>query len=224
MMTLGKRRWLAGSLGTGLVLLLVLLAYLDTLGDPDAPERLVLTDVATYQAPPPPPPPPSRPTNSRGGGSTGELLARETSRAPVLDVMQLDVRFAAVVGEMSLGGLGKGIGVGSGDGTGDGSGGGFGLVTLSELDQPPTVVSAPVFPFPDEASALGLTEFDLQYKILIDEEGRTYPIVLIQNPFSSLNSEFLEWASRVRFSPPTRLGIPVRTEYTWPVKVKWDGR
>jgi hypothetical protein len=220
MMTLRKRRWLAGSLGTGLVLLLVSLAYLDTLGDPEAPERLVLTDVTTYQAPPPPPPPPARPNNARRGGSTGELLPSESSRAPVLDVMQLDVRFAAVVGEMNLGGLGKGIGVGSGDGTGDGSGGGFGLVTLSELDQQPTVVSAPVFVYPKEAVDRGIAEFELRFHILIDEEGRTYPIAIVQNPFPALSTEFLDYVARVRFTPPTRLGIPVRTEYLWPIKIK----
>jgi hypothetical protein len=215
-----KRRWLAGSLGTGLVLLLVLLAYLDTLGDPTAPERLVLTDVTTFEEPPPPPPPPSRPSEKRSGGSTGALAPFETSRAPVLDVMQLDVRIAATIGELNLGGLGKGIGVGSGDGTGDGSGTGFGLVTLSELDQPPTVVSAPVFVYPDEAVARGLDEFELQFHILIDEEGRTYPLAITQNPFPPLAAEFLDYASRVRFSPPTRLGIPVRTEYSWPLKIK----
>jgi hypothetical protein len=220
MMTLRKRRWLAGSLGTALVLLLLLVAYLDTLGDPSAPQRLVLTDVTTYEAPPPPPPPPPRPRETRSGGSTGSFLPLDTSRAPVLDVMQLDVQFAARVGDMNLGGLGRGIGVGSGDGTGDGTGTGFGLALLSELDQIPMVVSAPVFPYPDEAIARGLTEFDLRYEILIDEEGRTYPIALVQNPFPSLNAEFLQWASRVRFSPPTRLGIPVRTEYQWPVKIK----
>lgn len=220
MMTLRKRRWLAGSLGTGLMLLMVLLAYLDTLGDPVAPERLVLTDVTTYQAPPPPPPPPSRPNNKRSGGSTGELVPSESSRAPVLDVMQLDVRFAAVVGEVNLGGLGKGVGVGSGDGTGDGSGGGFGLVTLSELDQEPTVVSAPVFVYPKEAVDRGIAAFDLYFHILIDEEGRTYPLAMVESPFPSLNNQFLEYASKVRFTPPTRLGIPVRTEYFWPVRIK----
>ena len=218
MMTVRKRRWLAGSLGTGLVLLLLLVAYLDTLGDPSGPERLVLTDVTTYEAPPPPPPPPTRPRESRSGGSTGAFLPLDTSRAPVLDVMRLDVQFAARVGELNLGGLGQGIGVGSGDGTGDGTG--FGLATVSELDQIPIVVSAPIFPYPKEATALGLAEFDLRYHIMIDEEGRAYPIALIQNPFPSLNAEFLEWASRVRFSPPTRLGIPVRAEYSWPVKTK----
>ena len=216
MMTLRKRRWLAGSLGTGLVLLLLLVAYLDTLGDPSGPERLVLTDVTTYQAPPPPPPPPPRPREARSGGSTGAFLPLDTSRAPVLDVMQLDVQFAARVGELSLGGLGQGIGAGSGDGTGDGAG--FGLATLAELDQVPMVVYAPVFPYPDEASARGLAEFDLRYHMLIDEEGRGYPIALLQNPFPSLSNEFLEWASKVRFTPPTRLGIPVRAEYSWPVK------
>jgi hypothetical protein len=220
MMTVRKRRWLAGSLGTGLVLLLLLIAYLDTLGDPSGPEHLVLTDVTTYEAPPPPPPPPARPKEARSGGSNGSFLPLDTSRAPVLDVMRLDVQFAARVGELNLGGLGQGIGVGSGDGTGDGTGTGFGLATLAELDAIPMVVSAPVFPYPDEATARGLAEFDLRYEILIDEEGRTYPIALIQNPFPSLSSEFLEWASRVRFSPPTRLGIPVRTEYQWPVKIK----
>jgi hypothetical protein len=132
--------------------------------------------------------------------------------------MQLDVQFAARVGELNLGGLGQGIGVGSGDGTGDGAG--FGLAILSELDQVPMVVSAPVFPYPDEATRRGLLEFDLQYEIVIDEEGRTYPIAIVENPFPHLSGEFLEWASRVRFSPPTRLGIPVKTEYTWPVKIK----
>lgn len=214
-----KRRWLAGSLGTGLALLLVLIAYLDTLGGPDAPERFVLTDVTTYQAPPPPPPPPSRPSDSRNGGSRGELLAMQTSRVPALDAMQLDVRFAAEVGEPSFGGLGQGIGIGSGDGTGDGSGTGFGLVTLSELDQLPTVMSAPVFPYPDEAVERGIAEFDLRFHILIDEEGRTHPIAIVQNPFPSLTDELLEWASKVRFTPPTRLGIPVSTEYLWPVRI-----
>jgi hypothetical protein len=188
----------------------------------EAPERFVLTEVTTFEAPPPPPPPPTRPSNAPAGGSTGAQLTLRSSRAPIsLDKMDLKIEFAAAkVGNLNIAGLGEGRGLGVGDGTGNGSGFGYGLAGVSELDQTPIVVSAPTFPFPDEASALGLTEFDLQYQILIDEEGRTFPLVLLQNRFPSLNSEFLEWASRVRFSPPTRLGIPVSTEYTWPVKVK----
>jgi len=221
MMTSGKRRWLAVSLGTGLVLSLILLASLDTLGGLQAPERFVLTEVATYVPPLPPPPPPSRASDARSGGSMGTDLTLRSSRAPVdLDTMQLDIRFAATrSGNMNIAGLGEGIGVGTGDGTGDGSGAGYELATLSELDQVPIVVSAPLFPYPDEAIARGLTEFDLRFHILVDEEGFGHPIALLQNPFPSLNAEFMEWASRVRFTSPTRLGIPVRAEYQWPVKI-----
>ena len=218
MMTVRKRRLLAGALGTGLALLLVVLASLDTLGDLQGPERFALTEVTTFEAPPPPPPPPPRPAEARGGGSTGALLTMRSSRAPVtLDVMQLQFA-AAEVGPLDISGLGQGIGVGIGDGFGDGDG--FGLATLGELDQQPTVVSAPLFAYPPLAIAQGIMEFDLQFQILIDEEGRTYPIALVQNPFPPLARDFMDYASRVRFTPPTRLGIPVRTEFLWPVKIR----
>jgi len=77
-----------------------------------------------------------------------------------------------------------------------------------------------VFVYPGEATARGIAEFDLEYDIVVDEEGRPYPIALLRNPFPDLTQEFLDYASKVRFSPPTRLGIPVRTEYLWPVKIK----
>jgi hypothetical protein len=218
-MTVQQRRWLAASLGSGLTLLLLVIASLDTLGDLNAPERFALTTVAPLEALPPPPPPPSRPSNQRSGGSTGTELLLRSSRAPVaLDVMQLQVQFTAA--DLDISGLGRGIGVGTGDGTGDGSGTGFSLVTLSELDQQPTVVSAPVFAYPSLATQQGIAAFDLQFHIVIDEEGRVYPLAVVSNPFPPLSNEFLEYASRVRFTPPTRLGIPVRTEYLWPIRIK----
>ena len=135
--------------------------------------------------------------------------------------MKLDIQFAAAkVGDLNLAGLGSGVGLGVGDGIGDGSGSGYGLAGVSELDQVPMVVDAPPFAYPAEAAARGLPEFELKYHILIDEQGRTYPIELVENPFPALQTQFLEYASRVRFTPPTRLGIPVKTEYVWPVKIK----
>ena len=220
MMTVRQRRWVAGSLGTGLVLGLVFIASFDLSGNAKLPERFVLTEVTTFEAPPPPPPPPTSPSSAPGGGSTGAQLTLRSSRAPApLDKMQLDIQFAAAeVGALNIAGLGEGIGLGVGDGTGNGSG--FGLAGVSELDQIPMVVSAPPFPYPPEATARGLTEFNLKYHIVIDEQGRTYPIALVENPFPSLNAQFMAYAAQVRFSPPTRLGIAVRTEYVWPVKIK----
>ena len=222
MMTVRQRRWVAGSLGTGLVLGLVFIASFDLSGNKTKPERFVLTEVSTFEAPPPPPPPPPRPSNSPNGGSTGNEPRLRSSSAPVsLDTMKLDIQFAAAkVGNLNIAGLGKGIGLGVGDGVGDGNGSGFGLAGVSELDQVPMVVSAPVFAYPAEATARGLTEFNLKYHIVIDEQGRTYPIALVENPFPSLNAQFMAYAAQVRFSPPTRLGIPVKTEYVWPVKIK----
>ncbi|HZF30971.1 MAG TPA: hypothetical protein VE907_17780 [Gammaproteobacteria bacterium] len=221
-MTPRKRRWLAASLGTGLVLLLVVLASLDTLGSLNAPQRFELTEVTTFEPPPPPPPPPARPSAARNGGSTGRQLTLRSSQAPVaLDTMQLQVQFAAAeIGKLNIAGFGQGVGVGAGDGTGDGSGSGYELALVSELDQQPMVVSAPLFGYPKQATARGIVEFDLEFHILIDEQGRTYPIAIVQNPFPELAPQLLEYASKVRFSPPTRLGIPVRTEYLWPVRIK----
>src|SRR5262245_55833984 len=221
MMTVRQRRWLAGSLATGLVLALVVIASVALSGDAKAPERFVLTEVTTFEAPPPPPPPPPRGSNSANGGSTGNEPTLRSSRAPVsLDTMKLDIQFAAAeVGNLNIAGLGRGIGLGVGDGVGNGTGTGYGLAGISELDQVPMVVSAPPFAYPAEATARGLTEFNLRYHILIDEQGRTYPIALVENPFPSLNQQFMAYAAQVRFSPPTRLGIPVKTEYVWPVKI-----
>lgn len=212
-MTARQRRWLAGTLSVVLVALLLLLAGIDNRYAPEAPQGATRRAVELYEPPPPVPPPVS---DSRNGGATGTALTLESRRAPVaLDVMQLDVKLAvAEVGHLNLGGLGEGLGTG----TGDGSGFGDELVTLSELDQLPAVTSAPVFPYPAEATARGIEEFEVRFHILIDEEGRTYPLAIVENPFPSLGTELLEWASDVRFSPPTRLGIPVRTEYLWPVK------
>ena len=221
MMSVRQRRSLAASLATGLVLALVFIASFDLSGNKTQPERFVLTEVSTFEAPPPPPPPPPRPSNSPSGGSSGNEPVLRSSRAPVsLDTMKLDIQFAAAeVGNLNIAGLGNGIGVGVGDGVGNGNGSGYGLAGVGELDQVPMVVSAPAFAFPKEAADRGLTEFNLRYHIVIDEQGRTYPIALIENPFPSLNAQFMAFAAQVRFSPPTRLGIPVKTEYVWPVKI-----
>src|SRR5262245_22495041 len=221
-LTAPQRRWVAASLATGLVLALVFIASFDLSGNQTKPEHFVLTEVTTFEAPPPPPPPPPRPSNSPAGGSSGNEPTLRASRAPVsLETMNLNVQFAAAeIGNLNIAGLGKGIGLGVGDGVGNGSGTGYGLTGVSELDQVPMVISAPVFNYPGEATARGLTEFNLRYHIVIDEQGRTYPIGLVENPFPSLTGQFMAYAAQVRFSPPTRLGIPVKTEYVWPVKIK----
>ena len=118
MITVRKRRWLAASLATGLVLLLVFIASFDMRGNRQLPERFVLTEVATLEAPPPPPPPAPRPSGDlRSGGSTGMDLTLRRSTAPApLDTMKLDVQFAATEdGPLNIAGLGSSLSVSGAD-------------------------------------------------------------------------------------------------------------
>ncbi len=212
-MTALQRRWLAGSLAAGLLLLLLLVAGFDDLRDFKPEPAVVLREVETYQPPPPPPPPPPMPLRDAGSTAAPSLSLASSDEPVALKVMQLNVNLPA--GELGRVGNGLGgLGVEAGDGVDTQ------IVSLSELDALPHVVSAPPLDYPKEATERGVDQFRVMFHILIDEEGRTYPIEIVENPFPSLQKRFEEFASKVRFSPPTRLGVPVRTEYLWPVMMQ----
>lgn len=210
-MNAARRRWLSTVLAAGLMLSVVLIVLLDDLNSAEPPRTVVLREVQTYEPPPPPPPPPPTPLNE--GGSPGPAVMLASRADPVvLKTMNVDVALPTVgVNSLAAGGGGFGAGFGKG------SGSDLGLVSLSELDELPRVVSAPPFPFPKKAIDRGVKRFRVMFHILIDEQGRTYPVEIVENPFPSLQKELERFASEVRFSPPTRLGAPVRTEYLWPV-------
>jgi hypothetical protein len=208
-MTGPQRRWLSVVLGAGLVLLLMVITSFDDRHRLEPQETFELREVRIYEPPPPPPPPPPDFQGSRRAGPAMSLAPHET--AIVLDIMELDVKLA--VGE--LGDLGAG-----GWGIGDGAGAGLEIVSLAELDSAPAVMGSPVLVYPKEAIDLGITEFEVLVHILIDEEGRTYPIRIVDNPFPSFREDLERYVSGVVFSPPTRLGVPVRTEYLWPLLIR----
>jgi hypothetical protein len=206
-----RRRWLSTALAAGLMLSLVLIVAFDDLNSVEPPRTVVLREVQTYEPPPPPPPPPPAPLREAGSPGPSVMLASRTEPV-VLKTMDVDVALPTVgVSSIAAGGGGFGAAFGKG------SGSDLGLVSLSELDELPRVVSAPPFPFPKEAVEQGLKRFRVMFHILIDEQGRTYPVEIVENPLPSLQKELEQFASEVRFSPPTRLGVPVRTEYLWPV-------
>ena len=209
-MNAARRRWLSTVLAAGLMLALVLIVVFDDFNSASPPRTVVLREVQTYEPPPPPPPPPT-PLREAGSPGPSVMLASRTDPV-VLKTMNVDVALPTVgVSSLAAGGGGFGAGFGKG------SGNDLGLVSLSELDELPRVVSAPPFPFPKEAIEQGVKRFRVMFHILIDEQGRTYPVEIVENPFPSSQKELNRFASEVRFSPPTRLGVPVRTEYLWPV-------
>lgn len=206
-MTALQRQVLAGFLGTALLLFLLLLASLDNAFAPQPPELTAITEVQMYTPPPPPPPPPVS-QQQRSSSASPTLVLEEVQSDLVLRIMPLDVNLSP--GE--FGGSGSGIG-----GLGEGSGVDWGTVNLSELDGVPSVVSAPLLQYPESLSNQGIDDFRVQFHILIDEEGRTYPVRIVENPYPALVRELTAYAASVRFTPPTRLGVPVRVEYLWPV-------
>lgn len=205
-----RRRWLAGLAGGGLLVLLLLVVSFDDLYTAEPPDAVVLREVQIYEPPPPPPPPPPVARTDSSSAGPQLTLANPDNRI-ALEVMDVDVDLPAG----QLGNLGTGF-----PGTGEGTGSGLDIVALADLDELPRVVQAPALVYPDEAAERGIDEFRVFVHVLIDEEGRTYPLGLVQNPIPSFEQELMAYTSQVRFSPPMRLGIPVRTEYLWPLLIK----
>jgi hypothetical protein len=201
-----RRKLLAMLCGVGLLLALLALVFLDGFEVPEPPERVAVRDVQFYQAPPPPPPPA---TSRESSSQIGQPLSLTTIETPItLETMDLDVEIAAG----SFGDFGFGDG-----GLGEGLGEGLGKVGLGELDSLPYVISAPIYPYPIELSEAGIERFLVRLHILIDEEGVPRLLGIVENPHPSENQRIAEFVGDVRFTPPRKLGIPVSTEYLWPV-------
>jgi hypothetical protein len=217
-----SRRMLASCLGTLLLCVLLLVASLETGFEVERPPKIRMHEVRIYK---PPPPPPSPPMEQNAQDSPMPSLTRANAEDPVkLDFMALEVDMDAV----GVSGFGTG-GPGGGGGLGIWGGGGWGTIALSELDNVPMIRSAPLLRpdddnpllgWPKEAADQNIQEFVVQVHVAIDEEGRTYPIRIVRNPFPSMNAEILEFVSAVLYTPPTRMGVPVKTEYLWPLLIK----
>jgi len=211
-MNIQRRHLVSTLLGTGLLLLLLLLVSLDDLYSPEPPEMVALRDVQMYEPPPPPPPPPLE-ARDRGGDAGRPLAVASRETQIELQIMALDVELAA--GEFGDFGFGTG-------GLGEGLGFDFGTVSLLDLDSFPVVVRSPVYVYPQELIVSFIDQFPVHFHILIDEEGWAHLIRIVENPYPSENEKLAEFVAGVQFTAPTKLGIPVRTEYLWPVEFRRD--
>jgi TonB family protein len=201
-----QRRWLAAGLSVALALVLLLVISLDNVLEQPGGELLTYRQIEV--APPsPPPPPPQVVDPSRSAESRLDVSVVPTDSPVELVVGKLDVDVAA--GELT--------GLGDGD-FGTGIGIDFGGFSLDELDAVPAVISAPPFDYPDELLEQGIESFVVYLHILIDEEGHTYLIDILENPYPPFDAELLRFAPAVRFTPPTVHGKIVKAEFSWPVK------
>jgi TonB family protein len=201
-----RRRLLAVLFGCGLLAATLLLIFLDGLMSVEPPARVTLREVALYDPPPPPPPPVPRQDQTRE--ATPELSSARRQIPIELTTMDLGI-------ELDAGTL-------SGIGVGEDWGGAIdvevGSVEFSDLDDTPVVLSSPLIRYPQELLDQGIKSFVVRLHILIDEQGRAYLISVIESDYPAYDTELRDYVSDVRFSPPTFLGVPVRTEFLWPVE------
>ena len=93
----------------------------------------------------------------------------------------------------------------------------WGTVNLSELDGLPMVKRADVMGTLTKLDWDDKEPITVEFHILIDENGKVHPIQILESSHPEFNEELMEFASTVEFSPPTLMGVPVRTQYRWPV-------
>ena len=203
-----RRHIVSVVLGLGLLVGLLALVVLDGLIGAEPPEAVALRRVALRDPPPPPPPPVTRQEETE---DPRPQISAARQQIPIeLTTMDLDIEITA--------------GLLSGDGFGDlGQGLGFdlGTVDLSDLDGIPTVVRAPVIDdYPEALIEEGIRGFEVVLHILIDEQGRPYLVEILGSGYPPYNARLDEFVSEVRFTPPTLLGVPVRTEYAWPLLIR----
>jgi hypothetical protein len=201
------RHILAAALGVGMLAVLLGLIVLDGLISAEPRETVALRPVAFRDPPPPPPPPVTR--EDPVEDPSPELS--EAARQVPLELTTMNLEIKVPAGQLT----------GEGGGWGDGIGVDLGTVDLGDLDGIPQVVRSPVLDdYPEELLDQGIGGFEAVVHILIDEQGRPYLIEVLGSAYPPYNPKLEDFVAEVRFTPPTMLGIPVRTEYAWPLLIK----
>src|SRR5690606_39084362 len=130
-----------------------------------------------------------------------------------LDLQLMDLNVSLPTGQ--FGDFGGGLG-----GEMGGVGVDWGTVSLSELDALPVVKRANVLATMSRLNReLRGDSIEVMFHIVIDENGKVHPVRILESSHPQFNAEMMAFAATVEFTPPTVLGLPVRTEYRWPVKL-----
>ena len=214
-MTTLRQRMLSMVLATLLLAAMLLLSSLHTTPVLPASKTVMIKNVQVYVPPPPPPPEPvqRRSRNPAGGGS----VKIDIQQKPVeLGHMKLDTSFSNPNGVPVLAGQ-SGLGK-TGFGAGDFGNGSFdAIVSLDQLDGTPMVLGAPFMPVQNKLLRKGIRQYQVVFQIMIDENGKGWPVRVVQSPDPELDAVFMDYAAHVTFTPPLRKGAAVKAQYLWPV-------
>lgn len=202
-----RRHVLATVVGLGLLAAMLGLVLLDGLISVEPPERVAVREVVFRDPPPPPPPPVTR--QDQADDPRPDLSATRVQLPLELTTMDLNIKVSAGRPDTQGSGFGEGIGVG------------LGTVGLKDLDGIPSVIRAPIVDdYPEALLEQGIKSFEVMLHIMVDEQGRPHLIEVLDSAYPPYDARLGDFVSDVRFTPPTLLGVPVRTEYAWPVLIK----
>ena len=194
----------AGALALLLLASILLLLWYDHATVPARQELVAMREVKIYSPPPPAPPPVTREDATRP--SAPDLSAINVLVPVELDSMALNVSLQP--GEFS----------GSNAFNGD-IGIGFGVVDLESLDSYPALTNTPVYVYSAQSLRDNLRSIQAELHIAIDEQGNARLVRVLSTNYPEDQRHLADFVSRARFTPPTLLGVPVRTEYIWPIRV-----
>ena len=92
--------------------------------------------------------------------------------------------------------------------------------TLDELDQTPVLIHELKIPtLPRSLLRRGIRSVDVVLHVEIDTQGHVHLIKIMKMPYPVLKPIILKIVDRALFTAPKKEGQPVRTEFSWPLRI-----
>lgn len=174
-------------------------------------EILVIREVDLSRLPPPPPPPEEKVTDESSdsimemsliGDSKGVELT--FSKTPSMKKIQLEkIEYDELPIEQD-----KWEDLLSVD---------FPEVEMSELDEMPAIISRKSVSIPGELRRRGITRVATHVKVLIDEQGNTFLLKILDSRYPEMEVAIRELVKSAKFTPPKKNGEAVHARYDWPI-------
>lgn len=181
------------------------------------PEKLIVRQVETVVLPPPPPPP-SRPQNQPQEATKPKLELTQVASEVRLEIQPIEIDLKTQKPDLSVETNIE-----------------FDLpqqeivqeviktvakFAVAELDQVPTLINTLQVPsLPRQLTRRGIKFADVVLHIEIDEHGQASLRNIRKMEYPILKPIVKKVVNSARFTAPTKDGMPVRTEFLWPVRI-----
>jgi len=177
----------------------------------DAPETMIIRQIAL--APPPPPPPPPSPVQERQADSTPVINLSTVGAGPTMKFSQIKVINKAQLSDLTPPDLTPVNTAFSDQLTVD-----WQAFGLNELDDVPRLLTSLKINFPKSLVRKGIRKITVELDVLIDENGKVVLRNIISNPYPEFEPIIQNLMQKARFTAPKKAGISVRAVFNWPLE------